>query len=86
MRLVDLIGYAAGICVVGSLIPQLIKSWKTKSTNDLSLARYIIYIVGVVLWMVYGFIITNGPMIVMNIAALLMALSILYLKLRYDRH
>lgn len=83
MPLIDIIGYAAGIFVAISLIPQVIKSWKTKSTKDLSLLRYLIYIIGVFLWLVYGFALHNGPMIAMNIFILSLALSVLYLKLKY---
>lgn len=76
-------GYIAGILVVISLLPQTIKSWKTKSTKDLSLWRYIIYIVGLVIWITYAVIIKNGPVAVMNSIGLILAVSILYLKLRY---
>ena len=54
MAYIDLIGYAAGILVVISLLPQTIKSWKTKSTKDLSLSRYVIYVTGLVLWISYA--------------------------------
>ncbi len=80
---VDLIGYIAGILVTISLLPQVIKSWKTKSTKDLSLLRYLIYIAAVTLWLIYGFARENGPMMAMNVIILSLALSILYLKLKY---
>lgn len=83
MNAVDLIGYLAGFLIVFSLIPQFVKSWKTKSTKDISLWRYLIYIAGIILWLVYGIIISNNPMIVANIVALAFASSILYLKIRY---
>ncbi len=69
--------------VVISLVPQVVKSWKTKSTKDISLLRYIIYIVGLILWIIYAIIISNGPVAVMNGIGLLLALIILVLKLRY---
>ena len=80
---VDILGYTAGILVVISLLPQTIKSWKTKSTNDLSLWRYIIYTIGLCLWVSYAIIIKNGPVAVMNSIGLLLALSILYLKIKH---
>ena len=83
MNPVELLGYAAGILVVISLLPQVIKSWKTKSTKDISLWRYVIYIIGLALWIVYAIIINNGPVAVMNGIGLLLALSILYLKLKH---
>ncbi len=84
MSYIDLLGYLAGILVVISLLPQTIKSWRTKSTKDLSLWRYIIYCLGLFLWIAYAIIIHNGPVGVMNIVGLSLAVSILYLKLKYD--
>ncbi len=81
--MVDILGYVAGTMVVVSLLPQTIKSWKTKSTRDLSLARYIIYSLGLVLWIVYAVVISNGPVALMNSVGLLLALSILFLKIKY---
>jgi len=83
MAMIDIVGYLAGTLVVLSLLPQIIKSWKTKSTGDLSLPRYIVYIVGVSLWLIYGILLPNYPMLIMNIAALSLALVMLYLKLKY---
>ncbi len=81
--MMDILGYVAGIMVVVSLLPQTIKSWKTKSTKDLSLARYVIYSGGLVLWIVYAILISNGPVVVMNSIGLLLALLILFLKIKY---
>ena len=79
---IDILGYFAGILVVLSLLPQVIKSWKTKLTRDISLWRYIIYVVGLILWVTYAIIIENGPVGVMNGIGLMLALSILYLKIK----
>jgi len=81
--LIDLLGYTAGILVVVSLLPQTIKAWRTKSTKDLSLWRYIIYILGLSLWISYAVIIKNGPVAAMNSVGLMLALSILMLKLKH---
>lgn len=83
MKTIDVLGYVAGILVVISLLPQFIKSWKTKSTRDISLWRYIIYTVGLILWVTYAIIIKNGPVALTNSVGLILAVSILYLKLKY---
>lgn len=83
MSYIDLLGYVAGILVVISLLPQTIKSWKTKSTKDLSLLRYIVYSIGLILWIIYAVLIENGPVALMNSIGLILALSILYLKLKH---
>jgi len=83
MELIDVLGYVAGTLVVISLLPQVIKSWKTKSTTDISLSRYIIYVIGLILWITYAIIIQNGPVGVMNGIGLLLASTILYLKIKH---
>ena len=83
MNYIDLIGYAAGIIVTLSLIPQTIKSWRTKSTGDLSLARYTTYTIGLLLWVVYGWFTKDYPILITTGVSTLLALSILFLKLKY---
>ena len=84
MTVLDIIGYSAGILVTGSLIPQMIKSLKTKSTKDISLVRYLVYILGIILWIVYSVILGSKPMIISNFIALIFAFSILLLKIKYS--
>lgn len=83
MVYIDILGYIAGILVVISLLPQVIKSWKTKSTKDISLLRYIVYVIGLILWIAYALIIKNIPVGLMNSIGLVLATSILYLKIKY---
>lgn len=85
MQPIDILGYIAGIIVVISLLPQAVKSWKTKSTKDISLWRYIIYSLGLILWIIYAVIIKNGPVALMNGLGLVLALFILYLKIEHGR-
>ncbi len=83
MNSISLLGYFAGFLVVISLLPQTIKAWRTKLTRDISLWRYIIYAIGLILWIVYAILIGNGPVAVMNSIGLILALIILGLKIRY---
>ena len=83
MEYIDILGYVAGILVVISLLPQVIKSWKTKLTRDISLSRYVIYVIGLILWIIYAVIIQNGPVAAMNGIGLVLAVSILYLKIKH---
>ena len=83
MPIIDIIGYIAGFLILISIIPQIIKSWKTKSAKDLSLLRYLIYVSGVVLWLVYGIVLKNGPMIIVNSINFILACSVIYLIIKY---
>lgn len=79
----DIIGYIAGVLGIGSLLPQLIKCWRTKSTEDLSIWRYVVYILSLILWIVYGVMISNGPLIAVCIVTLIIAILILYFAIKY---
>lgn len=83
MQYIDLIGYAAGGIVTLSLIPQTIKSWKTKSTTDLSLGRYAAYTFGLLLWIVYSSIKGDYPLLISTCVSTLLSFSILVMKLKY---
>lgn len=86
MGMIDLFGYFAGIFVVVSLVPQVMKSWRTKQTRDISLWRYILYTTGLILWIVYGALTSNGPVMVMNSVAFTLSMSMLYLKVKYSKN
>lgn len=83
MELHTLIGLAAGFCTTVAFLPQAMKTWKTKSAKDLSLGMYSIFCTGIVLWLTYGILISDIPIILTNLASLLLAASILYFKLRF---
>ena len=83
MVYVEILGYVAGILTVFAFLPQVIKIWKTKSTKDISLATFIILIVGAVLWLVYAVLIKSFPMVITNLFILVLASIILHFKLKY---
>ncbi|MAG91881.1 hypothetical protein CMO83_04355 [Candidatus Woesearchaeota archaeon] len=79
----ELVGYTAGLLVAVALIPQLIKSWKTKSTKDISIIWTSILMTGLALWIVYGIGNLIWPIIVFATIEFLMTLSLFVLKLMY---
>ena len=81
---IDVIGYVAGTLGLVSLLPQLMKCYKTRSTEDLSAWRYIIYIASTALWIIYGIAIHNGPITIMSSLILVISTLILYFALKYD--
>ncbi len=78
-----LIGLTAAALTTSSFIPQFIKAWRTKSTSDLSTGMFIIFVMGITLWLVYGLIKWDIPIIVANSATLVLAGGILVMKLKY---
>ncbi len=83
MHTVELVGFLAGIFVASSLLPQVIKSWKTKSTKDISIAWSITNLIGQVFWLVYGVLIGSVSLVVMTALTFLMVLIIVILKLKF---
>jgi MtN3 and saliva related transmembrane protein len=81
--LTTVVGLAAGLLTTISLVPQVTKIWKTKSAKDVSRKMFIAFCLGVALWLTYGFIKGDIPMIIWNSISLLLALSILAMKLKF---
>jgi MtN3 and saliva related transmembrane protein len=78
------IGTTAGFCTTLSLVPQLYSIWRRKSARDVSLSMFLVFGLGVALWLTYGIVIKSAPVIVANSATLVLAIAILTLKLYYD--
>ena len=83
---VDLIGYFAAACTTLSFLPQLVRVLKLRSAREISLGMFLVFSFGTALWLTYGVFIHSWPVIVANAVTLVLALSILVLKLRYDRN
>jgi MtN3 and saliva related transmembrane protein len=78
-----LLGFAAGFCTTLAFVPQVLHTWRTRSTEDISLGMFVIFVIGVFLWLLYGLAKADMVVIGANIVTLGLAGSILYLKLRY---
>ena len=63
---ITLLGLLAAACTTIAFFPQVYKIYKTRSTRDLSLPMYIIFSIGTSLWLIYGVIINNLPIILAN--------------------
>ncbi|MEA3560980.1 MAG: SemiSWEET transporter [Candidatus Omnitrophota bacterium] len=78
-----IIGLFAGILCTIAFLPQVIRIFKTKHTRDLSLATFLILSLGVFLWLIYGILIKQLPIILANGAMLPLAMLILMMKIKY---
>lgn len=77
------LGIIAGTFTTVSFVPQVIKVWKTKKTRDISLAMFAILLTGSILWLTYGFMLKDIPLILTNIIIFILGSIILYYKIRY---
>ncbi|NTV46589.1 MAG: SemiSWEET transporter [Chlorobiales bacterium] len=83
MSWVTYLGMVAAACTTFSFLPQALKTIKTRNTKDLSLGMYAVLTIGIFLWLVYGLIIWDIPVIAANTVTLFLTITILALKLRY---
>lgn len=83
MDYVAWIGYLAGILTTLAYLPQLTKVWTTKSTEDISLRMMLVLSAGLSLWIAFGILRGEIPIVIANSVSLMLALAIVLLKLRY---
>jgi MtN3 and saliva related transmembrane protein len=83
MQTTELFGYLAATLTTVSFVPQVIQVWRTKHTKDISLGMYSIFTVGIAVWLVYGIMLGSMPIIIANCITLILAGSVLAMKLKY---
>lgn len=79
-----LIGFGGAFCTTIAFLPQVIKTWRTKSARDMSWAMLLIFTTGVAMWLIYGLLLTNWPLIAANVVTLALNGTILVLKFLYE--
>ena len=82
MDTTHIFGYVAGFCTTAAFLPQTIKTIRTGETKSLSLLMYIMFSVGVFLWIVYGLMMSALPIIIPNTITLCLSLIILCIIVR----
>jgi len=80
--IIDSIGYAAAALTTVSFVPQVVKSWRTRSTDDLSSTMLVVFTAGITLWLMYGIAARSMPVIVANAVTLVLSATLVVLKLR----
>ena len=85
MSFIDILGFCAGICVTISVIPQIWKVWKTKKVKDISLLTFSVLTFGVALWVLYGVLKNDLPIIVTNSISLSLNIVMVYFIIYYEK-
>lgn len=78
----EFLGFIAGFCTTLSLVPQVIKVIRTRQTRDIALGMYILMVIGVLFWLLYGLSIRALSVIVANSITLILSFIVLVYKLR----
>jgi len=83
MDFIEVLGIVAGLCTSSSIVPQLVKTVKTKKAGDVSLIMFIILLTGNSLWVYYGSDKGDVPIIATNILSILLNIAMLFFKFKY---
>lgn len=86
MQAIDILGLVAGCITSIVFLPQVIKTWKSKSASDVSLLMFCFATLSVIMWLVYGIILKNIPIIFTNSTVLVLSLIMLYLKFKFKNN
>ncbi len=83
MNVVEVFGSIGAACTTLSFVPQVLQIWKTRSAKDVSLPMYLMFIVGIICWLVYGLMLNAWPIIIANVVTIVLALAVVVMKLRW---
>ena len=81
---IEIFGYLAAILTTAAFLPQLLKTLKTKKADDVSLTTLVMFIIGVLSWIIYGYKISSTPILVANFITLILNLMILISKIYFS--
>lgn len=81
--LINAFGVVAGLCSMGSFIPQIVKILRTRDASGVSLRMYMVTIVGFICWTIYGFLSGSWPVTAANAICLVLVSTIFALRLRF---
>jgi len=79
------IGTIAGLLTSIAVVPQVVRTWRTKHARDLSIWQPLLLVAGMLLWLIYGLMIGDGPLIVANTFSLACYCLLIGMKVVYDR-
>lgn len=79
----DIVGYLATVVGTSLMLPQIVRTWRTRQMGDVAFGTILLYFFNCGLWGVYAVMIRANPMIVANGLAFLISLVLLGLKLRF---
>jgi MtN3 and saliva related transmembrane protein len=81
----DILGYISATLTTIAFLPQIIKTVQTKSAKDVSMGMFVLFTIGVFLWIIYGILTKTYPVLIANAVIFCLALAQIILKIKYDR-
>ena len=84
--MIDVLGYISATLTTIAFLPQIIKTIQTKSAKDVSMGMFVLFTIGVFLWIIYGILTRTYPVLIANAVIFCLALSQIILKIKYDKN
>lgn len=84
--MIDVLGYTSATLTTIAFLPQIIKTVQTKSAKDVSMGMFVLFTIGVFLWIIYGILTRTYPVLIANAVIFCLALSQIILKIKYDKN
>jgi MtN3 and saliva related transmembrane protein len=85
MTAIDIIGLVAAALTTGSFVPQVVRLWRTRDAEGISLVTFAVFSAGVVLWLIYGVMLHSWPVILSNAVTIVLTIAIVVLTMRFRR-
>ena len=82
---IEIVGLVAAALTTAAFVPQVYKTWKTKSADELSLTMYLVFFTGIMLWLAYGILLNSLSIVLANIVSGMLVLVLIYFKWRYKK-
>ncbi len=86
MENIEILGFVAATLTTAAYLPQVYKTWKLKSTKDISFSMYAVMLTGVFLWLIYGIFLDSLPIIAANIVTAFLLSFVIVLKFKYKNN
>lgn len=83
---IEILGYISAVLTTVAFVPQILKTFKTKSAKDVSMGMFVLFTAGVFLWIIYGLLTNTKPVLIANIVIFCLSLTQIVLKIKYDRN
>ncbi len=85
MNVITSVGMIAGLFTTIAFLPQVLKTHRSRSANDISIGMYLLFSLGLILWLVYGLAIKSWPVIIANSVTLILTSWMIGMKLYFTR-
>ena len=83
--MIEILGYISATITTIAFLPQIIKTFKTKSAKDVSVGMFVLFTTGVFLWIIYGILTNTMPVLIANAVIFCLSLTQIVLKMKYDK-